>query len=165
MVRPTARTLCRVDGMCLVRLGQLGPWRTPCLLTDKRAMAVALAVVGITAAACGSSSSGGSSTSPSTTPTTSAAPINISTNSFTRDFSAMAALKPLAAEGNGSVGVILPDTDTSARYAEFDAPYLTQAFKAAGLTSSQIIVKNAQAATTPSSPTPRPRSPTAPPCC
>jgi D-xylose transport system substrate-binding protein len=56
----------------------------------------------------------------------------------------MAALKPLAAKGKGNVGVILPDTTSSARYAEFDAPYLNQAFKAAGLTSSQISVKNAQ---------------------
>ena len=30
------------------------------------------------------------------------------------------------------VGVLLPDTTTSARYVEFDAPYLKQAFEAAG---------------------------------
>jgi D-xylose transport system substrate-binding protein len=56
----------------------------------------------------------------------------------------MAALKPLAAAGKGSVGVILPDTTSSARYTEFDAPYLTKAFTDAGLTPSQISVKNAQ---------------------
>jgi D-xylose transport system substrate-binding protein len=113
-------------------------------LTNKRAMVVALVAVGITAAACGSSSSGGSTTPSASGTPTSAAPINIASNSFVRDFSAMAALKPLAAEGKGSVAAILPDTTSSARYAEFDAPYLNQAFKAAGLTSSQIIVKNAQ---------------------
>jgi D-xylose transport system substrate-binding protein len=122
-------------------------------LTHKRAFAVAMAGVGLVAAACGSSSSGSTppaSTSPvapaSSAPASSspAAPPTISATSFTRNYSAMAALKPLAAEGKGSVGVILPDTTSSERYAEFDAPYLTAAFKAAGLTSSQITVKNAQ---------------------
>jgi D-xylose transport system substrate-binding protein len=56
----------------------------------------------------------------------------------------MATLKPLAAQGKGGVGVVLPDTTTSARYTEFDAPYLTKAFLAAGLTSSQFSVQNAQ---------------------
>jgi D-xylose transport system substrate-binding protein len=114
-------------------------------LTNKRAFAVALAGVGLVAAACGSSSSGGT-TAPSTTPTSStpAAPINISATTFTRDFSQMAQLKSLAAAGKGNVGVILPDTTSSARYTEFDAPYLTKAFEAAGLTSSQISIKNAQ---------------------
>jgi D-xylose transport system substrate-binding protein len=56
----------------------------------------------------------------------------------------MSALKPLAAAGKGNVAVILPDTVTSARYVQFDAPYLTQALTAAGLTSSQFTVQNAQ---------------------
>ena len=56
----------------------------------------------------------------------------------------MTALKPLAAQGKGNVAVILPDTVTSARYVEFDAPYLTKALSAAGLTSSQFTVQNAQ---------------------
>jgi D-xylose transport system substrate-binding protein len=56
----------------------------------------------------------------------------------------MATLKPLASRGKGSVGVILPDTVTSARYTEFDAPYLTKALQTAGLTSSQFTVQNAQ---------------------
>jgi D-xylose transport system substrate-binding protein len=56
----------------------------------------------------------------------------------------MAQLAPLAAEGQGSVGVILPDTTTSSRYTEFDTPLLTKAFEAAGLTASQISIKNAQ---------------------
>ena len=42
----------------------------------------------------------------------------------------MAQLKSLAAEGKGLVGVLLPDTTTSARYVSFDAPYLKQAFQA-----------------------------------
>jgi D-xylose transport system substrate-binding protein len=56
----------------------------------------------------------------------------------------MAKLKPLAASGKGLIGVLLPDTTTSARYVTFDAPYLTKAFEAAGLTSTQFKVDNAQ---------------------
>jgi D-xylose transport system substrate-binding protein len=55
----------------------------------------------------------------------------------------MATLKPLVAKGKGNIAVILPDTVSSTRYVEFDAPYLKQAFKAAGLKSSQYTVQNA----------------------
>ncbi len=92
-------------------------------------------------AACSSSgspsSSASSSGSSATVPT-------VSATSFTNDFSAMATLKPLASAGKGNIGVILPDTVTSARYVEFDAPYLTKALQTAGLTSSQFSVQNAQ---------------------
>jgi D-xylose transport system substrate-binding protein len=60
----------------------------------------------------------------------------------------MAQLKSLAAKGNGLVGVLLPDTTTSARYESYDRPYLTQAFKAAGLSDSQFKVDNAQGSPT-----------------
>jgi len=40
--------------------------------------------------------------------------------------------------------VILPDTVSSARYTEFDAPYLTKAFATAGVPSSDVIIQNAQ---------------------
>jgi D-xylose transport system substrate-binding protein len=103
-------------------------------------------------AACGSSSSSSSTTSSSSsTPSTSsssstassgAAP-SISAASFTNDFSAMAALKPLAASGKGAVAAILPDTTSSTRYVEFDEPDLKQAMAAAGLSSSESIVQNA----------------------
>jgi D-xylose transport system substrate-binding protein len=63
---------------------------------------------------------------------------------FTADFSLMKTLAPLAGEGKGLVGVLLPDTTTSARYVEFDAPYLKQAFEAAGLKSDQYKIDNAQ---------------------
>jgi D-xylose transport system substrate-binding protein len=59
----------------------------------------------------------------------------------------MASLKSLATSGKGSVAVILPDTVTSARYVEFDAPLLKQAFTAAGLTSAQFTVENALGST------------------
>ncbi|HEY1281018.1 MAG TPA: substrate-binding domain-containing protein [Acidimicrobiales bacterium] len=54
----------------------------------------------------------------------------------------MSQLKSLASAGKGLVGVLLPDTTTSTRYVSFDAPYLTKAFQAAGLT--QFKVDNAQ---------------------
>ncbi len=56
----------------------------------------------------------------------------------------MTKLKPLAARGKGNVAVILPDTVSSARYTEFDAPYLTEALTAAGLSPTQFTVQNAQ---------------------
>src|SRR5438034_2165229 len=98
------------------------------------------------AAACSSSSSsstpsGGSSSSASSS---SGVNVSISVAAFDRNFTAMAALKPLAAAGKGNVAVLLPDTVTSARYVQFDAPYLTQALTAAGLSSSQFSVQNAQ---------------------
>lgn len=39
----------------------------------------------------------------------------------------MTELKSVAAAGKGSIAVILPDTVSSTRYVEFDAPYLKQA--------------------------------------
>src|SRR5450756_2341018 len=59
-------------------------------------------------------------------------------------FSAMAGLKPMVTAGKGLVGVILPDVTTSARYAAYDAPYLTSAFTAAGYTAAQFKIDNAQ---------------------
>jgi D-xylose transport system substrate-binding protein len=68
----------------------------------------------------------------------------VSVSSFTNNFSAMTALKSLAKSGKGKVAVILPDTVSSARYTQFDAPYLTKAFQKAGLSTSQFSVVNAQ---------------------
>jgi D-xylose transport system substrate-binding protein len=107
----------------------------------KRALQAGV-VVGtvVTLAACGSSSKSGSSTDTTAAPTT----VNISVTSFTSDFSAMAQLKAMAASGKGLIGVLLPDTTTSARYESFDRPYLTKAFQAAGLTNAQFKIDNAQ---------------------
>jgi D-xylose transport system substrate-binding protein len=68
---------------------------------------------------------------------------NLSFKDFTLNYSAMKALKPLAAKGTGSVAVILPDTTSSTRYTEFDAPMLKTALTDAGLKSSQINIQNA----------------------
>jgi len=69
---------------------------------------------------------------------------NLSSKDFNNTLSAMKALKPLAAKGKGKVAVILPDTTSSERWTEFDAPILKKAFADAGLKSSQIIIQNAQ---------------------
>lgn len=68
----------------------------------------------------------------------------LTAGSFTADFSAMAQLKPLVAKGKGKIGVLLPETTTSARYTSFDAPYLKKAFEAAGISTDQYIITNAQ---------------------
>ena len=75
--------------------------------------------------------------------TASAAPAGITANSFNRNFTTMAQLKAITAKGKGGVGVILPDTVSSTRYVEFDAPYLTRALQLAGLKPSQFSVVNA----------------------
>ena len=99
----------------------------------------------LAAAACSSSSSSPSSgSSSSSASSSSGATVSISVAQFARNLSAMSVLKPLAAAGKGNVAVILPDTVSSARYVQFDAPYLTQALTAAGLSSSQFTVQNAQ---------------------
>jgi D-xylose transport system substrate-binding protein len=100
----------------------------------------------LAAAACSSSTSspaGGGTSSPTSSPT-GGTTVSISVAQFTRDFAAMKTLQPLTTQGKGNVAVILPDTVTSARYVQFDAPYLTQSLTAAGLTSSQFSVQNAQ---------------------
>ena len=55
----------------------------------------------------------------------------------------MSSLKSVASAGKGSVAVILPDTTSSTRYVEFDAPYLKESFSKAGLSSSDVVVQNA----------------------
>jgi len=69
---------------------------------------------------------------------------NLSSKDFNTSFSAMKALIPLVKKGKGKVAVILPDTVSSTRWTEFDAPYLKKALLAAGLKSSDIIIQNAQ---------------------
>ena len=102
------------------------------------ATAASLAVIAAPGSSSPSSPSGGGKSS------SSAAVPQISASDFNNTFSAMSTLKPLAKMGKGNVAVILPDTVSSARYTEFDAPYLTKSLEAAGLTSSQFTVQNAQ---------------------
>ena len=98
-------------------------------------MAASAALV---AAACSSSTT----TSAPSSSGSSAVP-QISAASFNLTFSAMTAIKLLAAKGHGKVAVILPDTVSSTRYVEFDAPYLKKSFQLAGLPTSDTIIENA----------------------
>jgi D-xylose transport system substrate-binding protein len=67
----------------------------------------------------------------------------LSTSSFNLSFSAMTQLKILASHGTGNIAAILPDTVSSTRYVEFDAPYLKESFEKAGLKPSQFVIQNA----------------------
>jgi D-xylose transport system substrate-binding protein len=103
------------------------------------------ALVALTAAACGSSTPSTSAPSGSNT-----IPKGLSISSFGVDIaSTMSKLKPLAefaTKGANSlqVGVILPDTTSSTRWVDFDAPYLADAFADAGYTQAQFRIDNAQ---------------------
>ena len=95
-------------------------------------------LIAIIATACGGTNTASNS------PSTVTVPSDLSISSFTQDFSYMPNLKGLVGAGTGMVGVILPDTTSSVRYVAYDAPYLKQAFDAAGYTSSQYKIDNAQ---------------------
>ena len=116
---------------------------------------VALAAVALAAAGCSSSasssssSSAGSSSAPASSSGSATVP-SVTINSFTVDIaSTMSQFKALAQAGTKGasglqVGVVLPDTTSSTRWVDFDAPYFKQAFLAAGYTSSQFRIDNAQ---------------------
>jgi D-xylose transport system substrate-binding protein len=103
------------------------------------------ALIALTAAACGSSTPSSSAPSGSNT-----IPKGLSISSFGVDIaSTMSKLKPLteyATKGANTlqVGVILPDTTSSTRWVDFDAPYLADAFADAGYTQAQYRIDNAQ---------------------
>ena len=90
-------------------------------VTKKVALTAVAGSAALVVAACGSSSPSGASGSSSSS---GAAVPQLSLNEINNSFTAMATLKPLAAKGKGNIAVILPDTVSSTRYVEFDAPYL-----------------------------------------
>jgi D-xylose transport system substrate-binding protein len=110
--------------------------------------------------AAGCSSSATSSSAPATsapassssTPASSSSliPSGLSASSFTVNLSTtMSEFKPLTAaatKGASSlqVGVILPDTTSSTRWVDFDAPYLRTSLLDAGYTTSEFRIDNAQ---------------------
>ena len=114
-------------------------------ITRTRTATAVMAIAAVALAACGSSSKTPASSS-TTSPSSSSASLTV--DSFTADFSAMDQLKDLAAKGKGLIGVLLPDTTSSARYESYDRPYLKQAFEAAGLSSDQFKIDNAQGSAT-----------------
>ncbi|HEY2598887.1 MAG TPA: hypothetical protein VGJ79_10475, partial [Candidatus Dormibacteraeota bacterium] len=115
-------------------------------------------VAGAAVLAAGCSSSSTSSAAPastasagtSSTPATGGSatvPSGLGVSSFTTDIaSTMSQLKGLTGSaGSGlQIGVVLPDTTSSTRWVDFDAPYWTTALTAAGLSSSQFKIDNAQ---------------------
>jgi D-xylose transport system substrate-binding protein len=117
---------------------------------------VGLGLLALAAAACSSSSSSSSSSSTSASTSASASstgsatvpPVSIS--SFTVNITpTLAQFKALAAAGTKGansllVGVVLPDTTSSTRWVDFDAPYLKQSFTAAGYTPAEFRIDNAQ---------------------
>ena len=108
-------------------------------VTKSAAAAAIAASAALVVAACGSSSPSSSGSGSSSN-----APVpQLSVSQLNNSFSAMSVLKPLVARGKGNVAVILPDTVSSTRYVEFDAPYLKQALTAAGLKTSQFTIQNA----------------------
>ena len=116
------------------------------IMSHRRGGTLALACgAGLALAACGSSSSPASSSSGSNTVPN----VSVATG-FTPDINAsmqpFKALAQFATKGATSlqVGVILPDTTSSTRYVDFDAPYLNAAFADAGYTQAQYRIDNAQ---------------------
>ena len=115
---------------------------------------LAASMIAIAAIVTGCSSTATASPAATPTPATSAAvtPAPTPTAAPTpqptvipADMSAMAPIKALNT-GTGEVDVILPDVTTSARYAVYDAPYLAQAFLAAGYAASDFKIQNASGA-------------------
>jgi D-xylose transport system substrate-binding protein len=104
------------------------------------ALTSAMLSLGLIVSACSSSTT---SSTTATTAKTSAAVPQVDASAFTSDFSLMKGLTGLASQGKGLVGVLLPDTTTSTRYVQYDAPYLKQAFEAAGLPASDFKIDNA----------------------
>jgi D-xylose transport system substrate-binding protein len=61
-----------------------------------------------------------------------------------RNFSAMSALKPLAAMGKGSIAVILPADASAGHFKQFDQWYFRDSFQQAGLKHAQYTVQLTQ---------------------
>jgi len=101
---------------------------------------------GVLLAACGSSNNSTSSSSSSSSGGGGGAqiPSGLSVSSFDSSFAFMSQLKALHDAGKGKVGVILPDTTSSTRYVDYDAPMLKKAFEMAGYSSDEFKIDNAQ---------------------
>jgi D-xylose transport system substrate-binding protein len=121
------------------------------------------AVVAVVAAGCSSSSSttatapsssaaapASSTAAPASSSAAATIPAGLSISSFTTNIattmSQFTGLTAAATKGASSlqIGVILPDTTSSTRWVDFDAPYFKTAFTAAGYTSSEFRIDNAQ---------------------
>ena len=72
----------------------------------------------------------------------SAATKTVSDATFNPSFTTMKYLKTVVAKGKGTIAVILPDTVSSARWVDYDAPAFKKAFLSAGLKTKQFIIQN-----------------------
>jgi D-xylose transport system substrate-binding protein len=115
-------------------------------MKPRATLLAALATAAIVASACSSSAT--TAPAASAAASSGASTSSISATSFDATFGAMAQLKDVYAAGKGLVGVILPDATTSARYTEYDLPYLKQAFTAAGYAASDFKIDNASGTAT-----------------
>jgi D-xylose transport system substrate-binding protein len=115
--------------------------RAPRMLTVTTA---AILLVALTA--CSNNNNNGSSSGTASAAGSASVP-QVNAGDFTADFALMSQLKDAVAQGSGMIGVLLPDTTTSTRYVQYDAPFLQKAFEAAGLSSDQYKIQNAQGST------------------
>jgi D-xylose transport system substrate-binding protein len=107
-----------------------------------------ISVLTLVAAACSNNGSSSNSSSPSAGGSATVPSVTIASFSSTTP-SAMGQFKALVAaatknQNSLQVGVVLPDTTSSTRYVDYDAPRLKASFLAAGYTSSQFKIENAQ---------------------
>ena len=111
--------------------------------TARKSVALLSAFVSLGLVASVSACSSSTTTTSTATSAAKAAVPQVNAADFKADFALMKTLSGLASQGKGLVGVLLPDTTTSTRYVQYDAPYLKQAFEAAGLSSSNFKIDNA----------------------
>jgi D-xylose transport system substrate-binding protein len=71
-------------------------------------------------------------------------PSSLTPASFTNDFSLMARLHSVAAAGKGRIVVLLSETQSPPRDAQYDGSYLAKAFGTAGLAASDFQIDNAE---------------------
>ena len=109
-----------------------------------RRLGVGVAVLALAGTMAACSSTPKAATTTTTGASSASVPAGLSVKSFDVNFTVMPKFKALTAAGKGLVGVILPDTTSSTRYVNFDAPYLTKAFQMAGYSSSDFKIDNAQ---------------------
>jgi D-xylose transport system substrate-binding protein len=125
-------------------------------MNHRRSFGTGLAAVAIAVSACTSGttpapSAGGPGPSAVATEaggSPAASGAGLSATSFDATFAAMSQLTSVTAAGSGLVGVILPDTTTSARYTSYDLPYLKKAFQMAGYKDTDFKIDNASGTTT-----------------
>jgi len=116
----------------------------PMVGTVALAMVVAACSGGTSSSSPGASASASTPASAAASATAAPSMAELTVDSFDNSFGAMADLASLVSAGSGMVGVILPDTTTSNRYVDFDAPYLKKAFEQAGYAASDFKIDNAQ---------------------